>query len=377
MIIRAIIFFLVLCAAVIRCAWADILTLESGRTVEGSIVERTDEFIRMTVDGKERLFLAHEITTLNGHPYSSPVLSNYKELAGSITDSSLDAEGVRGSVSVVGPPPTETGHSAFRAELQGAVEEFAATLPAAVVPVQTVTASPRKTARISDARQLEDLKKFWPLIVPLVLFALGLGYAYPSFCLMRIAQKASVESSWMAWVPVANAFLMCKIAGMSYLWLLGFLAAPIPLIGPFVVVGIMVYIWYNISLARNKPGWLGFITILPLGYWIVLSILAFADGEGSKSALPPGQEVKVDRPGSIELQSQGVFSWPVWEKEVSRFEWHYDKTEQCYLLEGEVVLEYGQDKKVLFGKGDFIIFPKGLSCVWDIKKAVKKHYRFV
>ncbi len=29
-----------------------------------------------------------------------------------------------------------------------------------------------------------------------------------------------------------------------------------------------------------------------------------------------------------------------------------------------------------FGKGDFVTFPKGLSCVWDIKEPVKKHYNF-
>ena len=28
----------------------------------------------------------------------------------------------------------------------------------------------------------------------------------------------------------------------------------------------------------------------------------------------------------------GVLSWPIWEKEISRFAWHYDETEECYLL---------------------------------------------
>ena len=31
---------------------------------------------------------------------------------------------------------------------------------------------------------------------------------------------------------------------------------------------------------------------------------------------------------------------------------------------------------VTFGKGDFVTFPKGLSCVWDIKAPVNKHYNF-
>ncbi len=27
-------------------------------------------------------------------------------------------------------------------------------------------------------------------------------------------------------------------------------------------------------------------------------------------------------------------------------------------------------------KGDYVTFPKGLSCVWDVKEPVKKHYNF-
>ena len=64
-----------------------------------------------------------------------------------------------------------------------------------------------------------------------------------------------------------------------------------------------------------------------------------------------------------------------WEKEASRF-WHYDVTEECYILEGGVVVETQDGKKVQFGKGDFVTFPKGLACVWDIKKPVRKHYNF-
>ena len=87
-------------------------------------------------------------------------------------------------------------------------------------------------------------------------------------------------------------------------------------------------------------------------------------------------EIKVQKLGQGKLKKMGVFSWPIWTKEVSRFDWHYDSVEECYLLEGEVVVEPKGGKKVIFGKGDFVIFPKGLSCVWDIKKPVRKHYNF-
>ena len=79
-------------------------------------------------------------------------------------------------------------------------------------------------------------------------------------------------------------------------------------------------------------------------------------------------KIKVQKSEKVDMERQGVLSWPIWEKEVSRFDWFYDSTEECYLLEGEVTVETEDGEKVTFGKGDFVTFPKGLSCVWDIKK---------
>ena len=87
-------------------------------------------------------------------------------------------------------------------------------------------------------------------------------------------------------------------------------------------------------------------------------------------------KVEVKKPKREDMEKEGVFSWPTWEKEVSRFDWHYDNTEECYLLEGKVVVETEDSGRVAFGKGDFVTFPKGLSCIWDIKEPVKKHYNF-
>ena len=87
-------------------------------------------------------------------------------------------------------------------------------------------------------------------------------------------------------------------------------------------------------------------------------------------------EIKIQKPNEEDLEKRGVLSWPIWEKEVSRFDWHYDNTEECYLLEGKVVVETDDGGKVEFGKGDFVTFPKGLSCVWDVREPVRKHFNF-
>jgi uncharacterized cupin superfamily protein len=87
-------------------------------------------------------------------------------------------------------------------------------------------------------------------------------------------------------------------------------------------------------------------------------------------------KIEIKKPTQEELKRNNVFSWPIWEKETSRFDWHYDEIEECYFLEGKVTVETKDGKKVEFGKGDFVTFPKGLSCTWDIKEPVKKHYNF-
>ncbi len=85
-------------------------------------------------------------------------------------------------------------------------------------------------------------------------------------------------------------------------------------------------------------------------------------------------KIQIQKPEKEDLETRGVLSWPIWEKEVSRFDWYYDSIEECYLLEGKVVVETEDGEKVEFGKGDFVTFPKGLSCTWDIKEPVRKHY---
>jgi uncharacterized cupin superfamily protein len=88
-------------------------------------------------------------------------------------------------------------------------------------------------------------------------------------------------------------------------------------------------------------------------------------------------EIMVEHnPDKDYLRDKGVFSWPVWTKEASEFPWKYDEEETCYFLEGDVIVEPDGGQPVVMGKGDFVTFPKGMSCTWKIRKDVKKHYRF-
>ena len=87
-------------------------------------------------------------------------------------------------------------------------------------------------------------------------------------------------------------------------------------------------------------------------------------------------KIEIQKMNEEEIEKRNVKSWPIWKKEISRFDWYYDDTEECFLLEGKVIVETQDGEKVEFGKGDYVTFPKGLSCVWDIREPVKKHYTF-
>ncbi len=76
-----------------------------------------------------------------------------------------------------------------------------------------------------------------------------------------------------------------------------------------------------------------------------------------------------------DIQDRGIKQWPIWEKEVSEFPWYYDSTEHCYILKGDVIVTT-PDGEYRFGAGDFVTFPKGLSCHWKILEPVRKHYNF-
>ena len=67
--------------------------------------------------------------------------------------------------------------------------------------------------------------------------------------------------------------------------------------------------------------------------------------------------------------------WPIWQCEPSDFPWHYDQEESCYILDGEITVTTA-DQTVHILPGDYVTFPKGLDCQWQVHTAVRKHYLF-
>ena len=84
--------------------------------------------------------------------------------------------------------------------------------------------------------------------------------------------------------------------------------------------------------------------------------------------------IVAQNPSPERLDALGVFNWPIWTKEVSTFPWTYDSSETCFFLEGDVsVTPDGGDPVYM---GNLVTFPRGMSCTWEIRQAVRKHYKF-
>jgi hypothetical protein len=103
-----------------------------------------------------------------------------------------------------------------------------------------------------------------------VLVFVAAGYIYVSLALQTIANKTGTINAWLAWIPIANIFLMLSIAKKPMWW---FVLCLIPLVN----IVILVMIWMGVAEARHKPAWWGIMTIIPLINIIVPGYLAWAD----------------------------------------------------------------------------------------------------
>ena len=76
------------------------------------------------------------------------------------------------------------------------------------------------------------------------------------------------------------------------------------------------------------------------------------------------------------LDAMNVDGWPIWKKEESTFDWHYDQEETCYILEGEAIITPQSGDAITIQRGDLVCFPVNLDCTWQIVEAIEKHYLF-
>jgi hypothetical protein len=100
-------------------------------------------------------------------------------------------------------------------------------------------------------------------------------YIYAALALMAIAKKTKTPNGWLAFIPIANIYLMTQMAGISGWWTLAIFAAIIPIIGGLAILAGMIYLWWIIAEKINKPGWWSILMLIPIVNIIILGIMAW------------------------------------------------------------------------------------------------------
>ena len=85
--------------------------------------------------------------------------------------------------------------------------------------------------------------------------------------------------------------------------------------------------------------------------------------------------IKVELLNEEEIEKRGIKSWGIWEKEPSEFDWSYTQAEHCYIITGSAEIKT-EEGSVEIKEGDYVIFPVGLKCRWNVKDRIKKYYDF-
>ncbi|HNV97523.1 MAG TPA: DUF5684 domain-containing protein [bacterium] len=111
-------------------------------------------------------------------------------------------------------------------------------------------------------------KSFWKWAALYLILAL-VFYIYLAICLQALAKKTNIPNGWLAWIPVANIFLLLQIAQKPLWW---FILLLIPIVN--IIIGIIL--WMKIAERVNKPNWLGILIIVPVVGIVIPGYLAFS-----------------------------------------------------------------------------------------------------
>ena len=101
-------------------------------------------------------------------------------------------------------------------------------------------------------------------------------YIYCAIALMYIARKTHTQNSWLAFIPIANVYLMTQMAGLPGWWTLAVLLPLVPFVGGLAMTVAMVYIWWKIAEKIHRPGWWSILLVIPIVNLVMLGVMAWA-----------------------------------------------------------------------------------------------------
>jgi hypothetical protein len=128
-------------------------------------------------------------------------------------------------------------------------------------------------AGVANAQSADSSPTSMAVAGTMMLFCVVIGiamYIYVALALQTIATKTVTANGWLAWIPIANIFLMLSVAKKPTWWFILFLI-------PLVNIAIAIMTWMGVAEAVKKPSWWGILIIVPLANLVVPGYLAWAD----------------------------------------------------------------------------------------------------
>lgn len=125
-----------------------------------------------------------------------------------------------------------------------------------------------------------DLVAIWPWLAAYLAVTLIIGlamYIYSALVLMAIAKKTNTAKPWLAWIPIANVYLMTQIAKVPWWTFLVIFLTWIPFVGPLALLAALIWWWWKISEARMRPGWWSLLMLIPVVNLVIMGVLAWSD----------------------------------------------------------------------------------------------------
>ncbi len=264
---------------------AEIIRLQSGRVIEGKIVERTEDYVKIdTGIGMAVTYYLDEIkmdSVLFKEKYTEPK-EEYPEDKKWIAEENFIAENsspkkIRPSPQkIINNMPKKRKKAVLKSKKRedfliekiinkkNIVEDFGVTGHYLVTEHYLLTQIERQ-----GKLQLQNIKTFilatagknnpgiqknpFLALVPIGIIL----YNLICFPLMMIATKIKTKNSWMAWIPVLQIYLFVKMGEKPWWWVL-FLFIP--------VFGFFIYLilWMNIVISLRLPAWQGLLMAIPI-----------------------------------------------------------------------------------------------------------------
>jgi hypothetical protein len=126
-----------------------------------------------------------------------------------------------------------------------------------------------------DFSAITGMMAFFAAFFIIFLVVALVAYIYMALTMMKTAQKIKVGPAWLAWIPVANVYLMLKMGKQPWwpmLLMIGFIIPFVNFIAAIVLMIFVIMSEWKICEQRKRPGWWAIITIIPFvgGIWSII-----------------------------------------------------------------------------------------------------------